>query len=476
MSLLRSLFPPTVLTIGFAASLSVWCAWFLTHLPWLGLSEMVAKPVVLGVWLGALMIGAVLLRRAGRTGGETTFATAAAGLISASLGLLILGSKLTEPAGAAASMTPAELRPHAALMTLGFLVLGGVLGLVGAGLAALTTGVRRVAIDSQSDDALWIGRFGVVAAASLVPLLVIGGLVTSTNSGMAVPDWPNTFGSNMFLYPLGPRAAPDVFLEHSHRLFGALIGLTAIALTFLTFIHPRAHALRVWAVVLLVLVIVQGTLGGLRVRLGATDFASDDKFYRVIHGVLAQVVFALFVVVAVLLSPLYQSVRDRVRRGELAFLEGGLSPRMFRIFANAALHTTFLQLIFGALYRHTRQPHALWTHIGFSVVVLVLALVAASAATSVRPDDARARTTLSRWGILAASCVFLQFALGWVAFIVGGSSHQAESIPQALIRTSHQANGALLVAILTVLAVWSKMLAPKVASLAVPQARLAPGA
>ena len=68
------------------------------------------------------------------------------------------------------------------------------------------------------------------AVVAVAPLLFVGGLVTSTNSGMAVPDWPNTFGSNMFLYPLGPRAQPDVYLEHSHRLFGTLVGLATLKL------------------------------------------------------------------------------------------------------------------------------------------------------------------------------------------------------------------------------------------------------
>ena len=73
-------------------------------------------------------------------------------------------------------------------------------------------------------------RFAAFVVAATAILIFAGGLVTSTGSGLSVPDWPNTFGTNMFLYPLGPRAAPDVFLEHSHRLFGTLVGLSAIAM------------------------------------------------------------------------------------------------------------------------------------------------------------------------------------------------------------------------------------------------------
>src|ERR1043165_4509809 len=78
----------------------------------------------------------------------------------------------------------------------------------------------------------WPHRLAVVLACATFPLVWVGGLVTTTDSGMAVPDWPNTYGYNLFLYPwqtwlLGPW---DLFIEHGHRLLGASVGIITIFL------------------------------------------------------------------------------------------------------------------------------------------------------------------------------------------------------------------------------------------------------
>src|SRR5262249_17734296 len=143
------------------------------------------------------------------------------------------------------------------------------------------------------------------AAASVAPLVFIGGLVTSTNSGMAVPDWPNTYGSNMFLYPLGPRVRPDVFFEHAHRLFGTLVGLTTLVLMVWTLIAERGVGVRRPAIAAFVLVCLQGVLGGIRVRMGSADPEQDNRALAMLHGVLAQLTFGVVVACAVFLSPAY---------------------------------------------------------------------------------------------------------------------------------------------------------------------------
>lgn len=455
----------SVFVVGFAAAVSMWVAWLLTHLPWIGLPESVALPIVVAAWFLALAIGAAAIARGGATKGEAVLRSTLAGLLSAVLGLLILGSKLTSvPGGAEAGKavtTAVELRPAAGLMVVGFVFTGAVLGLV-AGVVAgvLHKPALRAPMPSESDR-VWLARMAMVACVSIVPLIVVGGLVTSTGSGMAVPDWPNTYGTNMFLYPLGPRAAPDVFLEHSHRLFGTLIGLTTLTLTFLVFAHDSRKFVRGWAVAAFLLVVLQGVLGGIRVRTGHVDFAQDDKFYRVIHGVLAQGVFCMYAALAVFLSPIYQRAKEGIVSGAINLAASTAKPKLLRIFANAALHTTLLQLIMGAVYRHVRHMHVLWTHIALSFVVVVLALLAASAAQGVRPSDEPARRSLARLGGLVGGCVVLQFALGWMAFLFANSGPQAASVGEGLLRTAHQANGALLIASLAGLAVWSRAIAPK---------------
>ncbi|MGH7244285.1 MAG: COX15/CtaA family protein [Phycisphaerales bacterium] len=460
MNALRTFFRPSVLTDAFAATIVVWWTWFVTHLPWLGIPEQVAVAAILAAWLASITICARAFGREGKTFGEAVIASGAAGFISAIAGLLILGSKLVEDARPGA-VGPVALKPGALLIALGFVVLGTVIGLVGGAIGRALSKPRLRASDAEENRRSWLGRFGIVAAVAVVPLLVVGGLVTSSNSGMAVPDWPNTYGSNMFLYPIGPRATPAVYLEHSHRLFGALIGLTAIVLCALVFIYDRRGFVKLLALIVLALVISQGILGGMRVLQGSAEASKDAKWARVFHGVLAQVVFCLFVAMAVFLSPMYQRVKAAAVEGLLQFGHTGVKPKIFRIFATAAMHSTLLQLVFGAMYRHTRSAHALWAHMGFSVIVVIFVSLAAFASLGLRTPDAPAQRFLRTLGTLAATCVGLQFLLGWLAFLLGGTGLEPQSIPEVLLRTAHQANGALLLAITTIMMLWGRALAPK---------------
>ena len=105
-----------------------------------------------------------------------------------------------------------------------------------------------------------------ILACTTFPLIWMGGLVTTYGAGMAVPDWPSTYGYNLFLYPLGSWLEVwDVFLEHGHRLLGSLVGLVTIVLVLLLWRRDRRRALWWMAGVALVLVCLQGVLGGLRV-------------------------------------------------------------------------------------------------------------------------------------------------------------------------------------------------------------------
>src|ERR1700755_1271864 len=76
---------------------------------------------------------------------------------------------------------------------------------------------------------LWSHRLAGVLGCATFPLLFIGGLVTSKGAGLAVPDWPTTFGYNMFLYPWSEMIG-NIFYEHSHRLVASCIGVLTIAL------------------------------------------------------------------------------------------------------------------------------------------------------------------------------------------------------------------------------------------------------
>lgn len=437
----------SVLVIGFAAAVAVWCAWFITHLPWLGVAEQTSIPLLGGVWVAAIALGASKVAKP-----RAILIGALAGAVCSILGLLILGSKLTHAPDA--SGVSAGLKPAAGVIALGFLGLGTLLGGIGG---AIGMAIGRNVPPAGRER--WLARFALVACIAIAPLLFVGGLVTSTDSGMAVPDWPNTFGSNMFLYPLGPRSAAGPFLEHSHRLFGTLIGLTTLTLMVLVFAWEKSTWVRSVAVTAFVLVCLQGLLGGQRVAietwLSGSDPAKAVKVGRWLamgHGVLAQLVFGVVVALAVYLSPAYRAVPSAITPP---------LPRKLRIFSTAVLHTLILQLIFGAMYRHLRSDHALYSHIGFSIIVVVFALAAGFSFTSDPVRRLPAGRSLGLLGKALVTVVAVQFILGWATFGFGGSGHQAASHGQALIRTAHQANGAVLLALATATFIWGRRLCPR---------------
>ena len=131
----------------------------------------------------------------------------------------------------------------------------------------------------------WLHRMARFTAGATFLLIVIGGIVTSTESGLAVPDWPTTFGYNMFLYPLSEMVG-GILYEHSHRLMGSLVGLLTVGLFIFLLVRDSRKWLKWLGFAALVAVIVQGVLGGLRVT-------QINRNFAIVHACLAQAFFAL---------------------------------------------------------------------------------------------------------------------------------------------------------------------------------------
>src|SRR5437879_10974400 len=76
----------------------------------------------------------------------------------------------------------------------------------------------------------WLTGFAFLTTLSTLALIAVGGLVTSHEAGMAVPDWPNSYGYNMFLFPVS-KWVGGIFYEHTHRLIATIVGVLVVALT-----------------------------------------------------------------------------------------------------------------------------------------------------------------------------------------------------------------------------------------------------
>jgi cytochrome c oxidase assembly protein subunit 15 len=178
--------------------------------------------------------------------------------------------------------------------------------------------------------------YAIFVAASVLVLICSGGLVTSHGAGMAVPDWPNSFGYNMFLFPVS-RWVGGVFFEHTHRLIASGVGLLTVALCVLTLIIEDRVWVKWMAGVAVLSVVIQGILGGLRVT-------EHNAVLGLFHGCLAQAFFALVATIALATSQFWRWIAPTVHRREVRTL------RFWTVVVTAML---FVQLALGASMRHS---------------------------------------------------------------------------------------------------------------------------
>jgi cytochrome c oxidase assembly protein subunit 15 len=189
----------------------------------------------------------------------------------------------------------------------------------------------------------WLNRFAWFTAIATLFLICSGGMVTSKGVGLAVPDWPTTFGYNMFLFPVS-KWVGGILFEHTHRLIASVVGfLTIILAVWLWRIEDRP-GVRNLGLVALGLVILQGVLGGLRVTMLKDEIG-------IFHACLAQAFFGLLVVIALVTSRFWQTLAAVV-----------IDPQQFRAVKTVAVITTaaiYAQLVLGATMRHQHRDLAI---------------------------------------------------------------------------------------------------------------------
>jgi cytochrome c oxidase assembly protein subunit 15 len=403
-----------VLTVGFGTTVAMWAVGYAGRLPGL----LLPSPLILLLLLLCLIGGGLYLGRATRQGWWTG---AAAGLVCGLLNLLVLGSFL-------GGAEPGQVVPSALWWVPGSILVSAVLAGAGAAVGARTA-------DPAPDRRIWSAAFVRVAIGATLLLLGVGGLVTSAEAGLAVADWPTSFGYNMFLYPFS-RMTGGIYYEHAHRLIGALVGLTTLVLAvFLQRVDPRPRVRALgWAA--LAMVVIQGVLGGLRVTELSLPLA-------MVHGVFAQLFFASLVALGAFTSATWRGdATSRVRAT-------ASSDRAFSVLLVGAM---FLQLVLGAAHRHLQVM--LIVHIILGVAVVVpLALLVGVRAWGLNPEQ----RMLQRLGLFLTGAIGVQLVLGLAAFAVTGlvSGGALSRSFDLVVSTAHQWFGAILLALAVLIACWN---------------------
>lgn len=261
----------------------------------------------------------------------------------------------------------------------------------------------------------------MVTAGCTFLLLLAGALVTSNDAGLAVPDWPLSYGT------LFPPMVGGIRWEHGHRLVAGFVGLLTVVLAVWYWRREPRRWVRWLAVAALGLIVAQAILGGITVLFYLPTAVSVG------HATLAQLFFSTIVCLALLTSPWWQSERPQ--------LDDAGSPRLCSLVLTTAA-AVFLQLLLGAALRHKGvgiAPHL----IGAAVVTAMILWTA--------------RVMRKRYGQVAAlrqSARLLHILLG-VQLLLGGASYGllrvTREAPQPLpllvtVTVGHVVVGALLLA------------------------------
>ncbi len=314
-----------------------------------------------------------------------------------------------------------------------------------------------IASASSAGSSGAVHRIALIASVATFLLIVVGGLVTSKGAGMSVPDWPTTYGYNMFRFPYS-KWVGGIFWEHSHRLLASGIGLITLVLAGVTLWKEQRTWVKWLAVAAVIGVIAQGVLGGLRVTLYKDQIG-------IFHAALAQSFFGLLLVIT--------AVTGRGFLSGVWFADSAAASLRWLVLAGLVL--TYFQLGIAATIRHQHAPlairdfptaygtlipdtsegaltrineerandkmapvsvaqiHLQLTHRAGAFVLLLIVIATAALAV--------ARTPLGHWlrvwSLLWVGAILLQILLGAVTIWTNKAADVA---------TSHMALGALLTA------------------------------
>ena len=182
----------------------------------------------------------------------------------------------------------------------------------------------------------WLFRFAVLTAFATFLLIGLGGLVTSHEAGMSVPDWPTSYGYNMFALPIKFWKG-GAFFEHTHRLLASAVGFLTTILAVWLWLKDSRKWMKWLGIIAFLLVIAQGVLGGLRVTMHMNSLG-------IFHGAVAQTFFVLVCAIALFTSRFWIEL---AAKQNTFFVPRGLRSHV--LFVTILI---FAQLLIGATMRH----------------------------------------------------------------------------------------------------------------------------
>lgn len=181
-------------------------------------------------------------------------------------------------------------------------------------------------------NSIWLPRFAKLTCLSTYLLIVVGSLVTTTGSGLAVPDWPLSFGQFF------PEMKGGVLFEHGHRMVAGTVGIMMTALAIWIWLADDRRWLKMFALAAWLAVVAQAILGGITV-LNQLPVAVS-----VSHAGLAMLFFAMTAFIALATDSSWNGLREKVSQPP--------PSAALTKFTIAAAVVVYMQIMFGAIMRH----------------------------------------------------------------------------------------------------------------------------
>jgi cytochrome c oxidase assembly protein subunit 15 len=280
-------------------------------------------------------------------------------------------------------------------------------------------------IEMNNHSTPWLHRFASLLDFATFLLIVAGASVTSHRAGLSVPDWPTTYGNFMFSFPIS-KWVGNIRYEHVHRLIASMVGMLTIVLTFwLVRKEPRRWVCRL-GIAALGVVIAQGILGGLTVKLMLPPPIS------IAHASLAEAFFCITLALALVTSERWIEASRPIE---------AVNAGLIRRFALGSTIAIYLQIILGATIRHSESgvvAHIVGAVVVFGCVITSMVIILL----------ARNQKGFLRHAVLLLGLVTAQIALGlvtWMVRVPKNADSQLSGV-QIVVPTLHLALGALILA------------------------------